>query len=757
MEIEKNILQQKIYAERYEYFKGHEDEVLGRSSYQPFEALNSANRKLMHANQKKQAKCIKKAQYPLISTGREDLYGQESSAFIQADSNLRVIAKISRYSMYPDHEYYLITINDRNEMDIIERKAYQYNTESFGFLWNNEVLDSLQENSVIPAGEVYKKSQSFDEFNHYMPGVNLLSTYMSLPNTTQDPVIISTTCQEKLRSPEFAKFEFKLNENDILINCYGNDEVHKGFPDLGEYTKDGILCAIRKTTNNTSIYDLSRDNINKIFISDESIICREGKVVDIKVYSNKQLAPGKEEGELYNTFEGQLAAYINDENRFCRQFVEAMANYINNSDYTKSYALKKMHNICQRKLNGDLYMEDGKILSNIKVEIVVYMDHVIQIGDKVSNRFGGKGVISEIRPDHLMPRLPGTDIPVDIVWDESTCVSRLNIGQLSEISVNHISRRILERFDTGLFSVSDIIEDLVEYYRLTSPNLASWIKDSFESCRTDDEVNLFLSSFLEDSENAPRGLYIQVKPLTETIDFDTIRNIYRKFPWIKQEHLTIPMECSDGTWRYVPSNKPSTVGSMYVYVLKQEARDKFSSTSLSPTNSKGENSKSKEAKTGRASHSNTPIRWGEMELAIMLNINSYIVVKNLMIMSTAEIARREGGMSMLLGDSYNVDIDVPMNAKSRAAEKTVALLKAMGVRYVFKKIPKIKKPLFTRVEKRKDLFTRVEKRTDLFVKVDEVKPVFTMATEEDKRTIQDSPCVSFYQDTLAKLLAVKKK
>lgn len=732
MKIEQNPKLDQAFAEVYASNRPI-DQMLGRSGLQICESLNSSSRKIMHSNQKKQAKCPKESEVPLAGTGRENRYGHKSSAFLQSSEAQTVIAKISRYSMYPDHEYYLILKNEHNELNMVTRKVCQHNTETFGFLWNNDYIDSLQEDDVIPKGTVYKKSTSFDEYNNYKAGVNALATYASLPQTTEDPVIIRQGFRKKLSSPEFKSITVKLNDNDVFLNLYGDENVYKAFPDLGEETKNGILCSIRKANSDNSAFTLSRDSLRNITISDETIVPKEGKVIDIKVYSNKQIAPGREDGELYNVFEGQLRMYVDEENRFARQFVEAMANYINNKDYKVSYELEEMYYNCQGRLEGKQFIEDGKITSNIVIEFLVYCDHTISIGDKLANRNGGKGVIADIWPDEMMPKLPdGT--PVDIIWDESTCVNRLNIAQLSELSINRIGRGILDYINLGVLDTGQICEILTDFYRELSPDLADFFQKTLECCETDQELITLVESFLYPTEG-PRGIYTSLLPISECVDFDKIRKIYEKFSYIKQEYLQVPIQNSDGTYRYTWSSKPSTVGEQFIYILKQEAEEKHSATSASSTNIKDENSKSKESKEYRCAITKTPVKWGEMETMIFLHCSSETVVVNAMLMSLSPRARRSV-MDMLLGDPYHIDIHIDMDARNRSAEKVQAIMKGMGLRLKFKKIPIVKKPVFEMAEQKmlfeivpqKMLFEQIPQKM-LFEPM-EMKPLFEPVKQE---------------------------
>ena len=83
-----------------------------------------------------------------------------------------------------------------------------------------------------------------------------------------------------------------------------------------------------------------------------------GRILDINVYCNKQLKDNDEENDMYNCYEGQLKSYIDDDKRFCRELINCMRGYIDNSNYKKSYKLSSMYHTCTQKqqtrtLTGD--------------------------------------------------------------------------------------------------------------------------------------------------------------------------------------------------------------------------------------------------------------------------------------------------------------------------------------------------------------------------------------------------------------------
>lgn len=65
-------------------------------------------------------------------------------------------------------------------------------------------------------------------------------------------------------------------------------------------------------------------------------------------------------------------------------------------------------------------------------------EHPVEVGDKISNRHGSKGVISRILPDAEMPHLAdGT--PIDLVYSFIACHPRLNFGQVREAVLGRIA------------------------------------------------------------------------------------------------------------------------------------------------------------------------------------------------------------------------------------------------------------------------------------------------------------------------------
>ena len=87
--------------------------------------------------------------------------------------------------------------------------------------------------------------------------------------------------------------------------------------------------------------------------------------------------------------------------------------------------------------DGDAF-EDGIVISESCAKRLVF-PHLVEPGDKFSNRHGTKGVVSCILPDDEMPHLPdGT--PVELVYSMSGMPSRMNFGQVREAVMGRIAK-----------------------------------------------------------------------------------------------------------------------------------------------------------------------------------------------------------------------------------------------------------------------------------------------------------------------------
>ena len=267
------------------------DNLLGRGLMVPFNPSNSGSRKLMSAIHNEHHLNLKHAEIPIIQTGFENEFGENSSSFVCAESDYEVIYKINKFSFYNNHYFLIVRDLNTGIYDVIERVLYKHNTESYGYLYNNSYLDSLKPGSKIKKGTVIKKSDGYDEFNNKMNGVNLVTMYLSCAQNMEDSNIISESAAKKLETNLIKSTDITINDNDILLNLYGDENRYKTFPDIGEEIKGGIFCGVRRLENDNMLYTLSQSRLRDIMMSDKCILM-DGIVADIDVYCNNPEALG---------------------------------------------------------------------------------------------------------------------------------------------------------------------------------------------------------------------------------------------------------------------------------------------------------------------------------------------------------------------------------------------------------------------------------------------------------------------------------
>lgn len=659
------------------------EQMLGKGLNMPFNALNAGARKLMFSTQMDHRVELLNPEVPLISTGYENKFGEHTSSFIRSDGEYLVIAKIDKFAHLPGHHYYLILKKiDTDEYHVIEKINYEYLTESYGYLYNTNYLDNLKIGSVIKDGDVVKKSKSYDEYNNRMDGVNLITTYLSNEDTKEDGIVISESASKKLACSLIKNIQIVINDNDIPLNIYGDDTTYKTMPDIGEYIKNGILCATRREKKEESLFSQSFKRLQTLNISDDKILAK-GQVIDIDIFCNN---PEMLQGSYYSK---QLKFYNDNKIRFMNEIVDTLAPIVEDQFNICSYDLQKLYYDSKKiVVEGKKYLKD-KVFSNIIINIVTLEESIVTKGDKISNRYGGKGVISRVRPDDLMPMLE-TGERVELIFNSSGVINREIMGPMFETSLNHISNLLLHSMESIVDSdeCNAIYIDLV---KLVNPEQGKELED-FYNRLSPDEKDMLIDSAIMD-----QGMMLSLRPISDLISIDMLAAIYRRFPYIKQHKVVIPQRDSNGNIRYLETRRRLTCGRQYIYRLKQVAEEKFNATSLSSTDFKNENSKSSSKKSYKAPISKTPIRFGEMETGNLLHLGAENVVMNLLLYSASPKARRLAE-ELLTGDPFDINIELNDECDNRGVEILNAYMMTMGLRLNFVKTRRVKKSIFSKMK-----------------------------------------------------------
>lgn len=363
----------------------HKEEILGKGLCQPFVDSNSGSRKLMFSIHIEQSLPLIKPEVPFVMTGYEQGFSDRSSSIIKADADYEVVGKISKFKDNPQHHYYLILRNlDNNHLKVLERKEYTYSTETYGYAYDNTVLDNLDISYEVPKDELLRKSTAFDAYMNPANVVNLLSTYVATDITMEDSMWISESAQKKLASRLYKKVTVNINDNDILLNLMGDNEHYKSFPMIGEEIKGGILCAVRRENSSDSLFTQQVDMLKTILMSDDKYTPGDGTVIDIDIMCNN---PEILKSKYSNS---QVLYYYNDHIRFIKEFVDTIDRLMGQYSITVKdldFELGKMYYNFKQEYNGAQFRSQ-KVYNGTIIEFMVKEINIPSIGDKLSNRYG---------------------------------------------------------------------------------------------------------------------------------------------------------------------------------------------------------------------------------------------------------------------------------------------------------------------------------------------------------------------------------
>lgn len=666
--------------------------ILCKGLKQPFNNMNSGSRKIMQGIQIEQATQLLNAEVPIISTGYENQFGELNSNFIRAEHNYVVVDKICKFSSSPERHYWLILLNtDNSELSCIERISYKHITEFYGYIFDNEYLDDLAPGDGITKGDVIKRTVSYDEYNNRAEGLNMATLYIACEDVKEDPIVISESASKRFAAPMIDKVEVKINDNDILLNLYGEGKTYKTFPDIGEDIKNHILCAVRRELKDEeALFSQSWDRLKDTMMNDKKYIV-DGTIIDIDVFCNN---PDKLTSVMYNS---QIKYYYDQAKEFAAKFVSAIDKLMGDgtTPFTMSYELQKQYTRCLNVVHGKQFIHD-KVFNNIIMHVYVQKEVPLVRGDKITDRYGGKGVISRVKPDNMMPHYlkNGEWVPVDLMYSMCTCINRLNDGQLAETSITYAGRELLWYIRSKQIDYDTAFQWIHKFIHIFNPQQADellmYYSFHYDDLNDDNKFNrdLYIEQMLHEG-----FIMLSLEPISANISIDTIAQIYKEFPFLdKHCDICVPLQDSNGNYRMVMSRRKCVVGHKYIIRLKQFAIEKFSVVSLASTNIRNENSKSRMSKTHNARFPSTPVRvFGEMETStIGSHIGTDIVYEEFMLSSSSPMGRREH-KQLLTGDPFEFNVELKEDCTSLSADIGQAYLKTIGERIRFIKIRKFKR------------------------------------------------------------------
>ena len=364
---------------------------------------------------------------------------------------------------------------------------------------------------VVTKDSIIYSPNSIDESSNFNSGVNCLVAMMNYRGFTyEDGVVISETAARKFAHISMTDIELVVTPSMKIdgIRIPSNDKL-TAIDSLCDY--EIKLDKVSKGINKTKEDFFGDDYFYKPCKLSLPLNTKEAYLVDVKYIV------GDTESESDETIY-QVENVLGN----TKASVELPVDY----DYSKLTV-----NDFQGEIKNTSY--------RIKFRLVI-VNH-LEGGDKLTNRYGSKGISAKIVPDNEMPRMEDGTV-IDVVMNPAAVVSRKNLSQTMEMYIS----RFTEHIKSKCFSMINSGTDLNQVRLLLD-------KYKFDNYSNLDDPTLI------DCINSPQpwqyvtGCYSKV-----TVD-DLVK-------WFQEEDIEIGVNLIDGkTGRKI--RKPVIVGNMYLIKL----------------------------------------------------------------------------------------------------------------------------------------------------------------------------------------------
>jgi len=420
----------------------------------PFLEHTDQTRLQMASGQMKQSILLKDFHIPLICSGAENTFTEHSRFLFKADEDGEVLYKNKKHLVigYKSgkvkiYEIGVLPITSEN-MNIMITKHNIGDTFSKGEILTHSVF--CQDNEIITIGQNFKIAfMSYYGYNH------------------EDGIVISDRLVNDgcLTSRHYIDMSFNISPTKVLMNLPNNKtDTYSPLYPVGTKLKKGDVYAILKEMY---LFGAMKNNSYTIFENESEKIAKYDLVIeDITLYANEWYTDLIEyDNWVRNKIEEQITK--DDE------IINIVAS---NADKIEAKQLVAQFNLDAHS-HPKKYKNKDELVKGIRIDINGIYERPIQIGDKLANRHGNKGVITIIKKHDQMPKLSdGTHI--DMCLNPVGVISRMNTGQLFELSLSKslvdLKKNMKKMLEENV-EQSRIKKYLIDYIYLTDKTSEKWI------------------------------------------------------------------------------------------------------------------------------------------------------------------------------------------------------------------------------------------------------------------------------------------
>ncbi|GHF47486.1 DNA-directed RNA polymerase subunit beta [Deinococcus metalli] len=381
----------------------------------PFLEHDDANRALMGSNMQSQAVPLVRADSPAVGTGVERR--------VVTDSGTSVVSDVTGRVTYVDARNIQVTLTE----DSAAASMVRGNVRTFElvrFTRSNQGTN-LDQHPIVNVGDDVVSGQVIadgpaSDLGRLALGQNITIAIMPFDGFNfEDAICIS---EGLVRKDFYTSVHIEKDEIEARDTKLGPEKITRDIPGLSE-------AALR---------DLDEDGIVRVGAE-----VKPGDILVGKTSFKGESEPTPEERLLRSIF-GEKAREVKDTSLRVQSGQGGIV--------VKTVRFRR----------GD---EGVDLKPGVREMVRVYVaqKRQLQVGDKVANRHGNKGVVSKIMAPEDMPYLEdGT--PVDLVFNPLGVPSRMNLGQILETHLGEVARLTGQKFETPVFdSVTEAsIKEMLE-------------------------------------------------------------------------------------------------------------------------------------------------------------------------------------------------------------------------------------------------------------------------------------------------------
>lgn len=423
-------------------------EFLGPHGLNPFVIYDSSNRGTMFSSHFDSRLSICEPQDSLQTTGLDKEF-HDSIYKIEMPENGRILHVIQKHPVTANGEVLdfqpeITVIYEQEEdktVDVFKIPYYKSFHQHFGFkLIQTSNMRLLYAGSMIPKGTVFAHAPSAGT-GYFRYGLNVKVAFMSHPGVAEDGLIISESLAKRLKFNLYETRTINIGSKSFPLNLFGSMQSYKCYPDKGEkIRKDGLLMYTRDYDLGgypcmSSVFDLREPD----YVFDRALRTRAGdaRVIDIEVHKHpdKSILPDKVKDQLEKHFRQTYNYYSNIHQAEKMVSIDHYKRFGTNNypktplmskEFLMAMAVHRQH--LEGCKDSASFMNRRKPLDEYYVKITMEYVVVPTLGNKLTDRHGGKGVIVAIWPDHRMP-VDADGNRAELITDGGSIVSRMNLGR----------------------------------------------------------------------------------------------------------------------------------------------------------------------------------------------------------------------------------------------------------------------------------------------------------------------------------------